>query len=336
MEKKNEPIQPDQWLKDLPNEPAIEGFKPEEMLLCEKCQRKSPPTRLKCFYCGAELKVSAEQSQYLKPSLRKLEAWEKGFNLIYLSKDESVDLAQVAKLLNFERDEMQSFFAANKPLPLARLESQTEAEVLAKHLLEIGLKSKIVSDMELLTENFPRRLRGIDFFENKAILILFNADEIAEIPLEEIGLIVVGAFFERKIEATESLKKKDERKILDSSEISTDEMLIDIYSRQDSSGYRIESKGFDFSCLGAEKGLLAKDNMKILSEKLRKLAPKAKFDHDYLRIRAELGKIWEVSQRNDSGGIQRKGFGKFRRTNITIINNLTQFTRYSRLQWQLL
>jgi hypothetical protein len=336
MEKKTDSPHPEQWLTDLPAPSAPEGFKPEEMLVCDKCQRKSPPTRLKCFYCGAELKVSAEQSQFLKPNLRKLEDWEKGFNLIYLAKSETADSANIAKLIHFEPNDLSNLFKTGKSLPLARLESQTESEVLAQRLNEFGLQSKIVSDELLKADVFPRRLRGIEFFADKAVLILFNADEIVEIPFHEIGLIVVGAFFERKIESTQSLKKKDDRKILETAETSTDEMLIDIYSRQNSDGFRIETKGFDFSCLGAEKGLLAKDNLKKLSEKLRLIAPDAKFDDDYLRIRAELSLVWEVSQRNDSSGVQRQGLGKFKRVNTFIINNLHQFTRYSRLQWHCL
>lgn len=336
MEKKNEQIHPDQWLKDLPVQSEEVGFKAEEMIFCDKCQRKSPPTRLKCFYCGAELKISSNQTQFLKPSFRKLEDWEKGFNLVYLPANETVDQAKAAKLLNFDLEDTKRFFESKKTLPLARLESQTEAEVLANRLQEVGIGCKIVPDEQLKIETLPRRLRGIDFYEDKLILILFNADEIAEIPLSDINLILVGTLFERKIEAIESMKKKDEKKVLESAEISSDETVIDIYTNQDNLGFRIEPKGFDFSCLGAEKSLLAKDNIKTLAEKLRSIVPNAKFDADYLQVRLELSKVWEVSQRNDSNGLNRSMVGKLSRTNITTVSNLIQFTRYSRLQRNLL
>ena len=210
MEKKHDQNHPDQWLKDLPIQSEVEGFQPDEMIICDKCRRKSSPTRVKCFYCGAELKISTEQSQYLKPNLRKLEDWEKGFNLIYLPNGEVVEFDKVTKLLNLDSNEASSLLNANKTLPLARLESLTEAEVLTNRLREIGIDSKIITDENLKAETLPKRLRGIDFFGDKAILILFNADEIAEISLTDINLIVVGAFFERKIEAVESMKKKDE------------------------------------------------------------------------------------------------------------------------------
>lgn len=336
MNEKKEQINSEDWLKNLPIQSENEGFKPDEMIVCDKCARKSPPTRVKCFYCGADLKISAELSHHLKTNLRKLEDWEKGFNLIYLPNGEVSEIEKCAKVLNLEQDEAHSFFKTNKKLPLARIETQKEAEVLSNRLLELGIETKIVPDEWLKVEILPKRLRGIDFYEDKIILILFNGDEISEIALTDINLIVIGAFFERKIEAVESMKKKEEKKLLDSTEVSYDEMLIDIYNEANQIGYRIESKGFDFSCLGADKGLLAKDNMKILAEKLRKIAPNAEFDDDYLRIRSELSKVWEVSQRNDSSGLQRSRVGKLSRINTTTVSNLTQFLRYSRLVRNLL
>jgi hypothetical protein len=332
MEKKTEQIHPDQWLKDLPTE--LKTFSAEAMISCDKCGRVSPPTRLKCLYCGAQLKVSAEQASHLKPALRKMEDWEKGFNVILQSySDNSESLPEIAELLHLETDDLQKIFAANFSLPLARAETATEADVIAKRLDQLGVRSKIISDEDLHIEKLPRRLRGMDFAEDALILILFNADEVVRIPYSEIKLVVTGIFFERKIEATESLKKKDEKKILDSRELSSDEMLIDIYSQKDLIGYRIEPKGFDFSCLGAEKGWFAKENMPKLAKKLRTVAVSADFNENYLKIREEIGKVWNISEKNDAGNLARKGLGGVKRTNVTTISNLLQFTRYSRLQW---
>lgn len=339
MEKKNEQIHSDQWLKDLPIEPEIESFSSDAMLSCEKCGRKSPPTRLKCLYCGFELKISTEEFTHLKPSLRKLEEWEKGFNVIFQPNNvlENFDrTSEAARLLHLEKNEIEKILNTNLPLPLARAETQTEAEVLTRNLQELGIESKIIRDEILNIDKLPKRLRGLEFYEDRIILILFNTDEIVEIPFQDISLLVVGSVFERKIEATESMKKKDDKKVLENSEISNDELLIDIYSKNDSQGFRIESKGFDFSCLGNEKTLFAKENMPKLIEKLKTLAVNAKFSAEYKDIREQLGKVWEVSSRSDSKGLERSTMGKLSRTNVTTVSNLTQFTRYSRLQWHLL
>lgn len=339
MERKSEPMHPDRRLEDLKIENEPVGFQPEEMIVCNQCQRKSPPTRATCFYCGANLPVSEIRREHLKLNLRKLEEWEKGFNIIYLPKSEKPDsriIADIAKTLRCETDDAEALFKADKPLPAAHAESPIEAEVITKHLAERGVQSVIVTDEQLGLKTVTRRLRGIEFLADKLVLILFNADEIAEILYEDLALIVVGAVFERKIEAVSSIKRKEKEKILDSTETGTDELLIDIYSKNDSTGYRIESTGFDFSCLEAEKSLLVKDNMKKLAEKFRAVSPNAAFDNDYLRFRGELGKVWETREESNSIGVNRVGMGGFKRTNITIINNLTQFTRYSRLQRQLL
>ncbi len=51
--------------------------------------------------------------------------------------------------------------------------------------------------------------------------------------------------------------------------------MIDIYSREDATGYRIFAKGFDFSCLEAEKEILAAKNLKKLAQKLYEVASEA-------------------------------------------------------------
>lgn len=338
MEKRNEQIHEDQWLKDVSIEPEIQGFKPEEMISCPKCERKSPPTRLKCFYCGAELPVSVEHSEFIKPQPRKMEVWEKGFNLVILPNAQICDdekLSEVAAMTRLEKEDLRKLIDAQKPLPLTRAESEKEAQIIAKRLSEFGFENLTVSDEDLKIETVTRRLRGIEFYDDKLVLILFNSDEIAEIRREDLSLIVAGAVFERRIETTEQRKKR-ENKVLETTETSADELLIDIYTRSDAVGYRIVSGGFDFSCLETEKGILARENMQKLINKLRAFAAEAKFVEDYLQVRDVLGKIWEVEEKRDSRGLQRKSFGRLDFGNVTTINNLSQFTKYSRLQWRLL
>lgn len=334
MEKK----QTDEWLNDLPLAAENIAFKSEEMIACAKCARTNSPNRLKCFYCGGELAITEAQSQLIKPNLRKLEAWEKGFNLIYQSSDDfdEAKMSEAIRLLKLETEVLHKIFENGAPLPLARAESEKEAEITRTRLREIGVESRLLSDELLAVEKTTRRLRGIEFFDDKLILILFNRDEIVEVAVEDLALIVPGAVFERRIEATEKRSRKGENKILDSSETASDETLLDIYSRQDSIGFRIYAKGFDFSSLESEKTLLAKDNIGILAEKLRRIAPNAKLVNDYLKNRGVLASVWEVEQKTESQGLKRESFGKFNIGNLTTVNNLSQFTRYSRLQWHLL
>ena len=329
----------DEWGNELPIQTENIAFKSDEMVGCAKCERANPPNRSNCIYCGAELEILEVQSRRPKPNLRKLEFWEKGFNLIFTPNSQissAEKRAEIAKLLKMEREVLDKIIETGKTLPLARAESEKEAENARNWLLELGVETRILSDEILAIEKPTKRLRGIEFFDDKLILIFFNQDEIVEISNEDLVLTVTGAIMERKITATEKYNKKSENKILDATETASDDALIDIYDRRDSLGYRILAKGFDFSCLEAEKGILAKDNIRKLAGKLREVAPNAEFVDDYLQNRELLATVWEVEQKSDSQGLKREGFGKFSLGNITTVNNLSQFTKYSRLHWHLL
>lgn len=339
MEKKAENIHDDQWLKDLPVQAENLHFKPEDLIVCRKCERTNPPTRLNCFYCAAELELNAAQSRFLKPNLRRLEDWEKGFNLISTKTRgvfEPSNLSEIARILKFDEDSLKKIIATDQPLPLARVESLKDAELIQNSLAQFDFQTLIISDADLAVEKPLRRLRSIEFSADKIVLTLFNLNETAEIARNDLALIVAGAVFERRVESMEKRVKKGDNKILQSSETASDEFLIDIYNRQETIGYRIFAKGFDFSSLQTEKGILAAENLKKLAQKLRDFAADAKFDNDYLKIREVLGNVWQVEEKTDSQGIKREAFGSFHLGNVTTVNNLSQFTKYSRLQRQLL
>jgi hypothetical protein len=339
MEKKAEKIHADQLLKDLPIQAENLAFQAEEMIFCQKCERRNPPTKLNCFYCGAELEFSQAQSAFIKPNLRKLENWEKGFNLIHSPDSRSFDkakLPEIAKMLKRDEEFLEKLIAAEKPLPLARVESKREAEIVQTLLTKFGFQTLIIADEDLAVEKPAQRLRGIKFFDDTIIFMLFNQDETVEIAKKDLVLIVSGTIFERRVESMEKRVKKAENKMLRTNETASDEFLLDLYTRRDLNGYRILSKGFDFSCLETEKGILAVENLKRLAQKLQEVAPEVKFVDDYLKMREVLGSVWEVEERTNSQGLKREGFGKFHLENLTTISNLSQFTKYSRLQRQLL
>ena len=62
--------------------PASRAFAPVEMVACEACLRANAPTRMNCLYCGAALAVADASNDLRRPSLRALEAWEQGFNVV--------------------------------------------------------------------------------------------------------------------------------------------------------------------------------------------------------------------------------------------------------------
>lgn len=338
MSKKTENDLAGEWLKDLPLRSEDGGFQPEELIACEKCGRKNAPNRAKCLYCGTKLTSNEPLKRIVKTASRALEIWEKGFNLVFLKAEKDLteeNLSFISEILQIEKEAVEKLFAARKKMPLKRFETFREAEAARAKLNELEIESFVLSDEELAFEKMPQRLRAIEFDDDELILILFNNDEIVRISKASLSLIVSGAIFQKKIEATEKRGKKGENKILQASETAFDEIVLDIYSRDDSQGFRIFGKGFDFSCLETEKGILAVENMKKLIKKLQDFAADAKLVDDYLEARENLAAIWAIDQRTDSLGLTRESFGRFNLGNVTTTNNLVQFTKYSRLQWHL-
>ena len=332
----SEKFNEEEWLKNYPVQTENIAFNPEQLIACGECQRNNPPNRLKCLYCGGELELSISDEAQIKLNLRNPESWEKGFNLIFCPrKPETTAFAEIAGLVNLEKEFVRKIVEAGKYLPLVRGENLKEIEIVKNNLQRLGLETIIVSDESLSPEKMPVRLRGLEFWEDKLVLIFFNNDEIAEISRDELVLMVAGAVFENKTESVVK-KKKGESEIVDATETVSDEFLLDLYTRENPHGCRIFTKGFDFSCLETEKGILAAENLKKLTKKLIEFAPDAKFVNDYLSVRETLGNIWEIEQRKDSQGLNRRGFGKFNFSKVALSNNLQQFNKYSRLQRHIL
>ena len=340
MGDKDDQNTPETWLEDLSNYSSVESYETEEMIVCAKCARSNPPNRLDCMYCGDKLRLSDEQSRTLKPVLRKTDTWKNAYNVIFVSKLSSWDdvhLEEVAKMTRLAPDSLRDLLAREKSAPIARSEQEEEIEIVTKRLEELGLETKLFLDDQFQLESPARRLRQINFADNILELTLFNSGEIKKIAVDDLSLIVTGALFERRVESSEKHSRKKENKILETAETNVDEMLIDIFTKTDPIGYRISAKGFDFSCLGETKSLIANENMNRLVAKLREFAPDAKFDEDYLRLRGFLSGVWEVDEKVDSKGLKRKGlgFGGYKRETVTTTHNLAQFTKYSRLAWHL-
>jgi len=66
---------------DVPDStPGLQPFAREQMVACDECLRTNPPTRVNCMYCGALLPLNETTTNLQKPTLRRLEKWELGYN----------------------------------------------------------------------------------------------------------------------------------------------------------------------------------------------------------------------------------------------------------------
>jgi len=308
-----------------------------DMITCPGCGRLSPPDRSTCIYCGRELPVTEASRNVAPKHLRRPEGWENGFNVVFVSVAEDIGKVNpeiLADALSLDVKTVTKILDLGGPLPVFRAASETDAMRLSTYLRSNGLACAIVADKTLSVDAPPRRIRRVDFLGEAIKLTLFNTGNVVEASRENVGLFVTGAIIETKTETAEK-RKRGKSEVLDQAEVSSDETVIDIYLRDETTGYRIIAGGFDFSGLGAKKTLLAVNNMKALTEELFKFAPDAK-QVDYLERAAVLDQVWEPDERTTVDGVQRIGFGKTAVKRTGRASNLRQFTKFSRMHRHLL
>ena len=107
------------------------AFGQDELIVCKDCGRKNPPNRLKCLYCAHDLEIKAEDTTSIKPFLRKLELWERGFSLIVRDQISGINIERSAQFLSLESSDLVEILNASEPLPVARVESEMEAAIAA-------------------------------------------------------------------------------------------------------------------------------------------------------------------------------------------------------------
>jgi len=324
-------------LEDLPTADEPRGFKPAEMVTCDACLRANPPTRTTCIYCMVVLPVAAGETDLRKPSLRPLEEWEQGFNNVLVSgvgnELPEQSLQEIASWLRLEPEVLRLILERGDALPLARATTLVESSVISDRLQALGIKTVIVADADLKVETVPpKRIHALELRETSLHGREAVADAPPSISCDEISLIVTGRLLVNRVAVVENKFRGGERELVDSSEFTEDEPLVDIYSQTADEGWRIASRSFDFSCLGEKKKLLAAENFVTLVQTLRERAPAATFDDSYPQLRKLLTAVWPMVQQTSGGGWRRMRPGKFNVQAVTTTNNEAQFTRYSRLR----
>ncbi|HEX8921865.1 MAG TPA: hypothetical protein VF766_10335, partial [Pyrinomonadaceae bacterium] len=314
-----------------------QGFAPEQMVRCDACLRANPPTRTSCLYCAASLPASEANAALQVPTLRKLEKWEQGFNVILWPgqaqgrADET--LQTMAQLLRLNVEDIKRLLEAGEALPVARASTPDEAALIERKLNEMSVKVFLLADQELgLEESATQRARALELTESALLFYPAGGGEASCVSWNELSLLVSGRLFVREIEVEERKGRKAEQEIVDARELSADEAVLDIYTAQGNAAWRIRSGNFDFSCLGARKHLVAAQNFSTLVEILRVRATEAVFDDSYNRVRRELAIAWPLEQQTESRGWNRKRPGQVSTESVTRSDNELQFTRHSRLR----
>lgn len=313
------------------------GFAPDQMVACAECVRANPPTRMNCLYCGATLPTDDAHAALRRPSLRRMEEWEGGINIILMpGGDESASpeaFNEAADLLRLEVERVREMWLKRRPLPLARVSSSDEAALIKERLDALGLRGEFVPD-DLLAAGFspPKRVRQMDLEVDALTFRAGAGGEELVVGWEDVTAFVRGRIFNKRVEVEgRGSFPGVEKEIAEARELKSDEAVLDVYTKDSDSSWRISADNFDYSCLGARKALLAKDNFVTLTDTLRARAGAAFFDDDYRELRHLLFPAWPLSERTESRGLRRERPGRFNTEAVTHVSNEAQFTRYSRL-----
>jgi hypothetical protein len=271
-----------------------------------------------------------------KPVLRPPEKHQLGYNNILLPQDQvSADvMADAATLLKLSEETLQEILSHALPLPVARTASREEAELVDERLRDLGLRSLMLSDHDLgLSDNAVKRVKSMIFEDEYLVIQQSGAAEEIIVQWADIVLILPARVFETRFEMTERITRKPEKEIVDTSEFFRDEAVIDFYTSANASTWRVSANGFDFSCLGDEKALVANENIGRLQRLIAVKAVNAEVDDSYRRVRNVLEFAWAMLPETQSSGWRRERPGKLSVGMATTKSNETQFTRYSRLRF---
>ncbi|HUE82165.1 MAG TPA: hypothetical protein VMM84_08625 [Pyrinomonadaceae bacterium] len=312
--------------------PEPQGFKLDEMVRCEQCLRANPPTRSNCLYCGEPLPLNEKTAELQRPTLRRLEKWESGYNNILIAKKEEAFseslIAEAALLLKLDVETLAKILRASKPLPVARAATYEEALLVQRRLETFGLTTTVIPDAELSGPGRAARVRGLQIGEVGLQAAPLLDSQTPFINWKDLLILVTGRLVTRRVEVKER-KGGSENEILDASELFADEAVVDLYTS--SQTWRMTANSFDFSCLADEKTLIAGENFSRMLRLLGRQAPQAVFDDSYNSLRAALEAVWPAEQQVESRGWRRERPGKVSIGAAAETSNELQFSRYSRL-----
>ncbi|QYO68268.1 hypothetical protein [Leptolyngbya sp. 7M] len=308
------------------------GFLPEEMPLCPNCARRNAPGRSNCIYCGEGFRTGASAYDASNEELEIFSEVLNGFNVVIGPQRNSVWTDQRNRLKMLTGFDLQIADIADLSqiaLPVARYSVEHKAKQIGDELSTTGLEVRIVSDA-LLEAAPPMRIRCIEILPKQIQFTNFNTGQVYRFHPSEIKLIVSGTIREERVHATVKKKRNRPDKV-DKQESVNLTPMIDLYTAPDV-GFRVNTNGFDFSCLGVNKAMLAADNIERLLVMLGEFCPEAPTNNHFDEVTGVLCQVWDLESHKDHRGVLRIGLENKGRTTVTSRNNLRQFTKYSRLQ----
>src|SRR5712691_7984545 len=240
-------------------------------------------------------------------------------------------LAEAASLLRLKVPELNGILGASQPVPLSWVATSEEAALIGDRLLRFGIESVSVSNEDLHLDVAAKRIRALEVSGDSLFAFAASSGEKLEAHWEDVMLLVAGRLVVNRVEVEER-KRRGRKQLVDSRHLSTDEAVLDLYTRSCDVNWRISASNFDFSCLGSAKAATTFENFAALVSLLRERATMAQFDESYNLARPALATVWPVEPQTRKGEWRRSGAGKFDVATVTTTDNEAQFTRYSRLR----
>lgn len=309
-----------------------------ETVACPRCTRNNGAHRTSCIYCGEPLPIVDEALQV--PTLRPVEEWESGFNVVLAPLDVEPTEAQalrLAEVTRMEEDVARAVLDARASLPVARVPSEAEAALVARLLGASDLAAVVVPDAALAPERMARRVREIELAEDRLRLLVLWGDWVS-IPRAEVRLAVEGRLVSRKTDIYETVGKRRDRQrdLVETAEFTSERYTVDVYGPTLEASYRIKAESFDFTCLGIRPAPYLEANVKALAGALAEYLGASRYDASFHRVARLLEHAWPAVSRVSSRGLARRADDIRKLTASSVeIDALPQFTRYSRLRYAL-
>ncbi len=288
---------------------------------CPKCGRPNRSRRSDCLYCGSLLRAATNED-----GAEQNEFWI----VVKVDHDNAAGLDAIAEFAKQDPAAARSAFASGCWLPLTAARSRPAAESITSRLAENLVDVRIFDDNDLLPSAAPMRLTGID--DDLAEFRARAPGDLESLPalVADTRLVVHGTLRTAAVERTER-RTSSGRQLLNETTANSDEAVLDLFLGPDDDWYRIRPVGFDFSCLGDERTLIAADNVRKLGAKLAQTGPDAVLDTNFDRSRRWLESVWPSDSSIAAAGFERSSFGKPKLNSVERRDNLSQFTRYSRM-----
>jgi hypothetical protein len=319
----------DQLLTNNVESTQARAFNASELVACPACSRANPPTRANCLYCDAVLGVSVEATTSTATgTVPEIEAGSFVHVLAVPARSDGREVsAEIAQLLDLASSELNSLLSG-RVAPLYATTETKRAQAISDTLRTVGIEPVTISDEQLNLATPPKQIAALAIENDDLTASVRRTGERVSVPWNDVVLIVLGRLY---FTTTEVEHQRDKSKqVLDERQLTSDEAVLDIYSRADETGWRIRAGSFDFSCLGPEKKATAFENFRALADLLRRNSPQAVCDDGYVRLRVALNKVWPLEAR--AGATERlRTLTRAIDATATVSDNELQFTRYSRL-----